>query len=86
MIMTEVQKKLFDLQAKIRDNGGAKIHEISMIHDGDYGYVFALTTCRGNVHDDLLSAKLAEIKGRQLMPDLWMFGPCIKDGSDQQAA
>lgn len=86
MEMKEVHKKLSDLQAKLNNNGESKIHEISIIRDGDYGYFFILTTCRGNVHDDLLSSKLADIKGKQIMPDLWMFGPCMKEGKEQNNA
>jgi hypothetical protein len=83
MIMPEILKKLCELQLNLRDNGGAKIHDISMLQDGEYGYVFAMTTCKGNVHDELLSAKLAELKGKQLMPDLWMFGPCLKQAEQK---
>ncbi len=86
MIMPEILKMLCNLQVKTRDNGGANIHDITSIHDGEYGYVLALTSFRPGVHGDLLSAKLAEMNGKQILPDLWLFGPCMKQGSEQTPA
>ncbi len=79
MLLPEVLKKLYDLQIKLKDNGGAKIEDIVSAQDSDYGYVAVLTSFKGNIHDDVLAAKLIELNGKKFLPDLWIFGPCLRN-------
>lgn len=83
MILPEALKKLCELQMKLRDNGGARIDDISTVQDSSYGYVLVLTSFRGNIYDEVLSAKLSEMKGRQVNPDLWVFGPYSREETPQ---
>jgi hypothetical protein len=78
MILPEVLKKLYDLQIKMRDNGGARIEDIASAQDSDYGYITVLTSFKGNIHDDVLAAKLLELNGKKFLPDLWIFGPLLR--------
>lgn len=79
MILPEALKKLCELQMKLRNNGGSKIDDIATVRDSVYGYVFVLTSFGGNIYDEVLSAKLNEMKGRQISPDLWVFGPYMRE-------
>lgn len=85
MLLPEVMKRLCELQMKLRDNGTSQIHDICSLQDGQYGYVVALTSFSGNIYDEVLSSKLSELKGKQVLPDLWMFGPCLKENKPEQA-
>ena len=86
MLLPEITKKLCELQIKLRNNGSAKIHDITMLQDGEYGYVLALTSFKGDIYDEVLSSKLIELKGKKILPDLWLFGPCMKEGNSEQRA
>lgn len=83
MILPEALKKLCELQIKLRDNGGARIDDIATVQDSSYGYVLVLTSFKGNIYDEVLSAKLAEMKGKQVNPDLWVFGPFTREETPQ---
>lgn len=83
MILPEIIGKLCEIQMKLKDNGGAKIEDICTVQEGEYGYVVVLTSFKGNIHDDVLAAKLNELHGKRIMPDLWVFGPCIRSSEKQ---
>ncbi|MCD6092875.1 MAG: hypothetical protein J7J38_02565 [Candidatus Aenigmarchaeota archaeon] len=77
MLLPEIQKKLLELQMSLKDDGGSRIDDIGVVQDGEYGYVVVLTSFKGDIHDEVLKLKLRDLNGKQILPDLWFFGPCV---------
>ncbi|MCD6381788.1 MAG: hypothetical protein J7L43_02315 [Candidatus Aenigmarchaeota archaeon] len=78
MLLVEAQKKLLELKIKFNDNG-IKIEDIQTIDHKNYGYVVAMVNTQDDIHEEVIKTKLTEINGKQVMPDLWVFGPFIKE-------
>ena len=83
MILPEALKKLCELQIKMKSNSGSRIDDIATLQDSTYGYVVVLTSFRGSIHDEVMATKLSEMKGRQINPDLWVFGPFLREETPQ---
>jgi len=76
LTLIDILNRLKELQTNLNNNG-TRIDDINMVCDGDYGYIIALTSFQPNLSGEALKAKLEDLKGKQLMPDLWLFGPLL---------
>jgi len=78
MILSEAMKRLLELKLKLGNNG-IKIEDIQTIDDGNYGYLVVLTKIGEELHNELLKLKMKELNAKQVMPDLWVLGPFLKE-------
>jgi len=81
-MLHEVQKRLIELMLELKSSMKKGIESIEVIENGNYGYVIVLTSFASDLEEELLKHKLSALNGVQVMPDLWLFGPFIKEKRD----
>jgi len=83
-MLHEVQKQLIELMLELKQSMKKGIESIEVIENGNYGYVIVLTSFASDLEEELLKHKLSALKGVQVMPDLWLFGPFVKEKTNSK--
>ncbi len=78
-MLHKIQKQLIELMLELKESMKKGIESIEVIENGNYGYVIVLTSFASDLEEELLKHKLSALKGVQVMPDLWLFGPFVKE-------
>jgi hypothetical protein len=74
MLLQEKMKKILDLQMSNIEG----IDDIQIISDKEYGYIIVLVN-ENSMYNEILEAKLQNLEGKRIFPDLWVFGPYISN-------
>ncbi len=74
MILQEKMKKILDLQMSNIEG----IDDVQIVSDKEYGYIIVLVNEK-SLYNEILEAKLQNLEGKRIFPDLWIFGPYISN-------
>jgi len=74
MILQEKMKKILDLQMSNIEG----IDDVQIVSDKEYGYIVVLVNEK-SMYNEILEAKLRNLEGKQIFPDLWVFGPYLSN-------
>ncbi len=77
MLLDELHAKLIELSLKLKRYMRG-IEAIDVVSNSKYGYVVVLTAMEDDLRAELLASKLKDLGGTQVFPDLWVFGPLMK--------
>jgi hypothetical protein len=72
MLLQEKMKKILDLQMSNIEG----IDDVQIVSDKEYGYIIVLVNEK-SLYNEILEAKLQNLEGKKIFPDLWVFGPYI---------
>ena len=67
-------KKILDLQMSNIEG----IDDVQIVSDKEYGYIIVLVNEK-SLYNEILEAKLQNLEGKRIFPDLWIFGPYISN-------
>lgn len=71
MLLEEKLKKLLELKMS---SNGFLIDDIQIVSDKEYGYIIVLVNEK-SIYNEILETKLEALGGKNIFPDLWIFGP-----------
>jgi len=77
MLLQEKMKKILDLQISSTDG----IDDIQVVSDKEYGYIVVLVNEK-SLYNEILEAKLQNLEGKKIFPDLWIFGPYLYNNKE----
>jgi len=83
MLLDELHAELIKLSLKLKQYMRG-IEAIDVVSNSKYGYIVVLTALEDDLKAELLASKLRDLGGTRVFPDLWVFGPLVKQEEEKK--